>query len=552
MDHRRAGLSSRPARPGEPRSDGAESFQAVGPMASLVAGGDLAERIAGRIRAEIGTQRFAASFAHKAVFQIEAGVVNVVTPNKVLAGLLERRFGDMIRAAVQTECSSSTVLKFVVAPELFGPTADPAEPTPEVSSPASLIESKPTPKLRLANETRRSVARVQVNERYRLENFLVGESNRLAYTAAMRMAEGTPEAAGMSPLFIHGSCGVGKTHILAGLAIRYRETHPGAVVRVAAAETFMNEYIAAVRAGDVEKFRRAYRRVDLLCIDDVHFLANKQSTQGELLHTLDELQRAGARIVLASDEHPRTIKQFSAALTSRFMAGMVAMVSAPDQALREQCVRSFARSRGLNLDESAVARLVQHTAPLPGQPAASIRDIEGLVTRIDAVHRLMPEYAGNTPGVISLALVERALGHATPIGSGSAAPDTDNLPPLDGQASARSTRPIRIESVIEQTCTAMAVEKGDLAGKTRHPRVVLARALITHLARQLTTLSFPDIARAIGRPNHSTVITAFQRLAKQLEADEAVEAPGAPEATTLAVLVRQIGQSVQLAARRER
>ena len=110
-------------------------------------------------------------------------------------------------------------------------------------------------------------------------------------------------------------------------------------------------------------------------------------------------------------------------------------------------------------------------------------------------------------------------------------------------------RPVRIDAIITHTCAALAVDVADLSGKTRHPRVVLSRAIITHLARQLTTLSYPEIARAIGRPNHSTVITAFQRFAKQIAADEAVDAPGAPEARTLTVLVRQIAAAAQAGRR---
>jgi len=134
-------------------------------------------------------------------------------------------------------------------------------------------------------------------------------------------------------------------------------------------------------------------------------------------------------------------------------------------------------------------------------------------------------------------MVERALGHA----GGSTV--------VDPGAPIRASRPVRIDAVIAHSCAALGVDTVDLAGKTRHPRVVLARAVITHLARQLTTLSYPEIARAIGRPNHSTVITAFQRFAKQLEADEAVDAPGAPEARTLTVLVRQIAAAAQAGKR---
>lgn len=490
---------------------------------------DVVLRIAGRIRTAIGAERFAASFENKAILRIDEQVLEVAAPNKVLAGLLERRFGALLGEAAGAEIGVGSV-RFVVAPDLFGPRAEAAEVQAAVIAPhAPVVEPKPMP-------AKRPAPAPMAGERFRLESFIVGESNRLAYNAALEMAEASPESATYSPLFIHGPCGVGKTHLLGGIAQRFRERHPGAQVRVTGGEAFINEYVAAVRAGDVDKFRRAYRRVDLLVIDDVHFLSNKASTQGELLHTLDELQRAGSRIVLASDEHPRQVRQFSAALVSRFMSGMVAGIAAPDAALREQCIRMFARQRGLMIDDAAVSMLVQRTGHIAGQDPTSVRDIEGLITRIDALHRLVPEYR-DAGGSIGVMLVERALG--TP---GSATIG-------DTPGSVRSTRPVRIEAIIAQTASVLSVETSDLSGKTRHPRVVLARAIITHLARQMTTLSYPEIARAIGRPNHSTVITAFQRFAKQLEADEPVDAPGAPEARTLSMLVRQIALAIQASKR---
>jgi chromosomal replication initiator protein len=492
---------------------------------------DGARRVAARVRASIGAERFDGSFANKAVFRVEGGALEVAAPNKILAGLLERRFGEPLREAAAAELGACPV-RFVVAADLFGPHAI-AEGESEARSelPAAPARAVPT--------ARKAIPRAVPSERYRLDTFIVGDSNRLVFNAALQLAEGEQSPGGggaFGPLFVHGPCGVGKTHLLNAVAQRFKENHAGASVRVTGGEAFMNEYVAGVRAGDVEKFRRAFRRVDLLCIDDVHFLSNKQSTQGELLHTLDELERSGARIVLASDEHPRHIKQFSAALVSRFMAGMVAGIQPPDGALREKCVRMFARQRGLTLEPGAIDLLVQRTGQLPGQTPATIRDIEGLVTRIDALHRLVPDYADQARGAgepIGVLLVERALGHS----GGSTV--------VDPNAPARASRPVRIDAIMAHTCAALAVDSADLSGKTRHPRVVLSRAIITHLARQMTTLSYPEIARAIGRPNHSTVITAFQRFAKQLAADEAVDAPGAPEARTLSVLVRQISAAAQ-------
>jgi chromosomal replication initiator protein len=523
MEHHRRALTAHAVQ------QRTETLRLAGTQADPVGIGDGAARVAARIRTAIGPDRFEGSFGNKALFRVDSGALEIATPNRVLSGLLERRFGDLIRQAAKVELGEFPV-RFVVAGDLFGAQAiAPAAAAPEVVETPGAI--------RPATAARKAAPRPVMTDRYRFETFIVGDSNRLAYNAAMALADGQDEAEAYSPLFIHGSCGVGKTHLLHAIAKRFKDAHAGSNVRVIGSEAFVNEYVAAVRAGDVEKFRRTFRRVDLLCIDDVHFLSNKQSTQGELLHTLDELGRGGAKMVLASDEAPRQIKAFSAALVSRFLAGMVAGITPPDVALREKCVKMFAAQRGLTLEKLAADMLVQRTGQAPGQDPATVRDIEGLITRIDALQRLVPEYSGNGKGhsaePIGVLLVERALGN------GSSSTVTDPSSPT------RAAKPVRIDSIISHTCAALAVDVADLSGKTRHPRVVTARALITTLARQMTTLSYPEIARSIGRPNHSTVITAFQRFAKQLEADEAVDAPGAPEARTLPVLMRQIAAAAQ-------
>src|SRR5262249_7964579 len=154
-------------------------------------------------------------------------------------------------------------------------------------------------------------------------------------------------------------CGLGKTHLLQGVARRLQEVRPSAVVRYTTGEAFTNEYIAAVRAGSgkCEQFRRAYRGVGLLCIDDVHFLANKQATQGELLHTFDAIDLSGARVALASDEHPRMVRSFSEALVSRFMSGAVVKLDFPERELRERMILAIAGRRGHTIDPAGVRLL---------------------------------------------------------------------------------------------------------------------------------------------------------------------------------------------------
>ena len=453
----------------------------------------------GRVADEVGTDLFERYFDGQALVDLHDGRLDVTVASNFLAKLLDARFTEHLRRAVG---ASAIEVRYRVDRAAFGGTRDPA-PSPR--------PARQTP--RAARTAARGLADAGANaSRYRLETFVVGASNRLAHAAATRLADEDGPAA---PLFVHGSCGLGKTHLLQGVAARFATRRPGATVRYTTAEAFTNEFINAIRQNKVEPFRKAHRRLDLLCIDDVHFLASKEATQAELLHTLDAIGLDGARLALASDEHPRDIEKLSERLVSRFLAGAVVRVDTPDPGLRLELVRHLAARKGLVADDDALRLIADRTARTVGSLGGfggSVREIEGLLNQVEAVHRLLPDLApaadASGEGRIGLLLVRRALGlDASPA-------------PLIGPASrlGKPRRPLTAGEVVGEVCNSLSVDLSDYMGKGRHPRVVLARSLTAYLCRRLTTQSFPEIARAMGRTNHSTVITAYNRFERQLRA----------------------------------
>lgn len=437
-----------------------------------------------RLASEIGPSQVERYFGGQTRVTLKGDTLEVAVGSGYLGQLLERRFGDMVRriAGEQRLCAPDKV-KFVVD---------------RAAAPAELAPAPAAPK-----PAARAAAPVS-STRYRFENFIVGRSNRLAYSAATRAAE---EDGAFAPLFIHGTCGLGKTHLLRAAATRFLERRPGSVVRITTAEAFTNEFVQAVRGGSVEPFRRSYRRVDLLCVDDVHFFASKEATQSELLHTLDAVAMDGARILLASDEHPKEIAKLSERLVSRFMSGAVVKIDPPEPELRLRLVKHIASLRQIALDDDACLLLAERSAQSPGALGGfggSVREIEGLLNQVEAVHRLLPEFAG-AGGVVNASLVTRALGLDAPA-----------RPMAPG---GRLRRPVTADTVVTEICRELSVDMGDFMGKGRHKRVVLARSLVASLSRRLTTMSFPEIARAMGRSNHSTVITAQRRIDRQIADD---------------------------------
>ena len=317
-------------------------------------------------------------------------------------------------------------------------------------------------------------------------------------------------------LFVHGDCGIGKTHLLRGICEQRKRRDRRAKVRYLTGEQFTNEYIQAVRNSDLEAFRKTVRRLDLLAIDDVHFLSNKNATQSEFLHTVDAIVMSGGAVAVVSDDHPRTINRFSGPLVSRFLSGMVVQVERPDRALRVRLARRLAKDRGIRLGDAA-------TETLASRCVGSVRELIGGLARIDALARL--DAGVGDQSEIGSITIQRALGD---------------------ESTSTGGKPIRLSRIIEVVCEEVGVDRDELLSSGRHRRVVLARGLCAYLARELTNACFPEIAAALGRTTHSTVHTADRRIRRQLEADESVPGP-AEQPVRLRDLVDEVRQALRRA-----
>jgi chromosomal replication initiator protein len=473
--------------------------------------------VSAKLVAAIGQHRFDLWFGHGAEMRVEAKSLRIVAPTSYVVEWIERHYRATLDAAVAEIFGAGASWTISIASSELD--ADGSAESSTAPSPARLRgegresgREQSTPGRRGSDDAHAPASvpalgtddarrRAAQNDRAgristfrRLEDFVVGDSNRLAFAASAQVGDGTPDAPGI--LFIHGECGVGKTHLIQGLCRRRLERAPRQVIRYVTAEQFTNEYIAAVRDGSLDAFRKRLRRVDLLAIDDIHFLANKTATQGEFLHTIDAIDLSGARVALVSDEHPRHIRRFSQALVSRFLSGMVVRVERPDRSTRVELVRRRARERGLDLTSAAEDAIA-------GRCAGSIREIEGAITRLGALVEL-----DGLRGQIGPGTVERLLGGE--------------------QAIAGASAPIRLGSIVEAVCEKLRVPREDLLGSGRHARTVVARGLVAHLARELTTHSYPEIARALGRDTHSAVHTAAKRLGQMVTDDARVSSGGEP------------------------
>lgn len=477
-------------------------------------------RIENRLARDVGQARYERYFRGSALLDLTEQSLQVLVPSTFYASWLSAKFGEVLRDAARAVTARPDLeLSWRVDPTRFegsvpalaiggsGPALITPAPGAAVAAPSAPVQRAEKPR------AKRSADGPAL--RHRFADFVVGSSNRLAYDAATRIAR-SDDAVPM--LFVHGDCGVGKTHLLQSIAAQWLESRPGSRVRYLTGEAFTNEYIAAVQARRVEPLRASWRRLDLLCIDDVHFLSGKAATQTEFLHTFDALLQSGSRVALASDHHPREIEKLSEQLVSRCMGGAVVRIDRPDSETRRGIIRRIAAQRGVMLDEAGVASIASSCN-------GSVREIEGAIARVQAMSRLLSESSTGSASVAPV-IVQTAL----------------------GSPQRRLTRPVRVLTIAEIVCRELGVDMSELLGRGRHKRVVLARSLTAYLARVCTTQSYPEIARELNRPNHSTIVTAFQRIKKQI--DENQPFTDDPSLGVLAVgdLAERLRVAVQAAA----
>jgi len=465
-----------------------------GPTAGL----ETPERIASRISQIVGPDAYERYFRGQTRVDAQPGRIVIRVTHAFTADLIRRRFADSLRTnldrarpdadpASRTD-PGSTVVEIRTEPA-------PTQP-PKRGGPSGILLRPPgsTEGERAVRGPARPPARPRRPMHHQLDRFVGGESNRIALCAARRLCE--PDPGSVSPLLIHGGCGLGKTHLLRGIAHQFRSANPGAAVRYLSAESFTNQYIHAVRAGSLDDFRSRFRAMDLICIDDVHFLANKNATQSELLHTFDTLALEGARLVLASDEHPHDLDRFSRRLISRFVSGMVAPLSRPEPDLCRKILRRLAPLRGIRLAPGGIEAIVRCVAQTPD---GSVRDLEGLLTQVAAAVDLVGPRDGST--TIDAELVERALR-------------------ISRHARVGPRRAVRLCEIVQQTCRALNMEPDRAIGPGRSRPVVLARSIVALLAKEMTDMSFPEIARGLGLASHSSVIAARKKILQDMDRDE--------------------------------
>ncbi|MFB7472439.1 chromosomal replication initiator protein DnaA [Kitasatospora sp. NPDC056184] len=329
-----------------------------------------------------------------------------------------------------------------------------------------------------AGGPRKDEPAARLNPRYLFDTFVIGASNRFAHAAAVAVAEAPAKA--YNPLFIYGESGLGKTHLLHAIGHYSRSLFPGTRVRYVSSEEFTNEFINSIRDGKADTFRKRYRDMDILLVDDVQFLASKESTQEEFFHTFNTLHNANKQIVLSSDRPPRLLTTLEDRLRNRFEWGLITDVTPPELETRIAILRKKAIQEQLN----APADVLEFIA---SRITRNIRELEGALIRVTA-------FANLNRAPVDLELAGIVLKDLIPGGDEDAGPE------------------ITAQVIMQQTAAYFGLGVDDLCGSSRSRVLVTARQIAMYLCRELTDLSLPKIGAQFGGRDHTTVMHADRKI----------------------------------------
>lgn len=330
-----------------------------------------------------------------------------------------------------------------------------------------------------------------INPRNTFESFVVGESNRFAHAAALAVAQNIGVA--FNPLFIYGATGLGKTHLMHAVAHFVLKNNPSAAIAYVSSENFVNEYVAALRDGNIANFRKRYRNTDVLLIDDVQFFAGKERCQEEFFHTFNELFNSGRQIVLSCDKPISEVSDIEQRLVSRFGWGVSVDIQAPDYETRLAILQKKAALLGRDTAiEPAVLEL------LARKFTKSIRRMEGALTNL--------------------------IGYASLINSGNAVTlEKANELLADAFCEENENAAVDIDKIQKKTAESFNIDPSEIVGKRRPANIAMARQIAMYLSRKLTTHSLQEIGRQFGGRDHGTVMHAIKVIGNAMENDENIK-----------------------------
>jgi chromosomal replication initiator protein len=422
------------------------------------------QAVLGELEVTLSGPNFKTWLKNTSLEEVTGESARVIVPTAFSKAWLERKLHDDILAALIKQEPSIKKVEFKVG-RINPPVESPAEnaQAPGADKSAATPETVSGPKLTF-------------------DNFVVGNSNQLAHAAALAVSKNPGGA--YNPLFLYGSAGLGKTHLMKAIG-REIELNTDKKVLYVTTETFTNEFIAAVSANRTHRFKDQYRKVDVLMLDDVQFMAGKERTQEEFFHTFNAIRDGGGQVIMTSDRPPKAIPTLEDRLQSRLVGGMITDVGPPELETRTAILRTKAKERGYNVPDEVIDYIAKSIQQ-------NVRELEGALIRIVA-------HAELTKVPLSSDLAEQVLGSIM---------------------ATQGHRKVSPTQVLEAVSKFYDVSIEDLKGPRRQKEIVRPRQMVMFLMREEASLSYPKIGRELGGRDHTTVIHAVEKIGGQAEGDE--------------------------------
>ena len=422
--------------------------------------------VAGRLKGALNTTTYRTWFAGAGGAELTDDAFVISVPNGFTREWIEGHFLGLISAAVRDTTGHERRIALTVA-----------DSQPEV---------RPNIELPPRRTTGEVPPGASMNPKYTFDSFVIGSSNRFAHAAALAVAEAPAQA--YNPLFIYGSTGLGKTHLLQAIA-QYTSEHAGSLTaRYVTSETFMNDFINSLRDKRIEGFKQRYRNYDVLLVDDVQFFEGKERIQEEFFHTFNSLYEGGSQIVISSDRPPREISTLEERLRSRFEWGLITDIQPPDLETRIAILRKKEKIDGIEVPDAEVLTFIA------GRISTNIRELEGALTRVVAFSSL-------TGRAMTTELAQDVLKDVFPQGE---------------------LAEVTIKGIQDIISDRFGLSLEELCGDKRSQNIVYPRQVAMYLSRELTDSSLPKIGKEFGGRDHTTVIHATSKIARLIKEDRSV------------------------------
>ena len=427
------------------------------------------------VQIELGTSEasFRTWFRNTDITSRETGVVHIAVPSKIVKEWLMEKHHKLILKTLRGLDGSIRTIEYVIHRSV-----NPGPERKQVKAPVSADNTS------LDLQSLYIDKRDNLNPRYTFETFVVGPFNQLAHAAAKAVLE--RPGLTYNPLFVYGSTGHGKTHLIQAIGNYFKKTHANKKVLYVTSERFAVDYINAVRAGRANSFKDQYRQYDVLIMDDVQFIANTEKTQEELFHLFNALHDNNKQIVFSSDKHPSLLPGFEDRIKGRFSAGMIAEIPEPDVESRIAIIRAKLEQHGFSIPDDVIQYIAENVR-------GNIRELEGVLNMIVCKSQLKGK-------AISHADVRSLIKH--------------NIKPNRG---------ISVDEVVRRIAQYYEIAEKSIYEKTRKKEVVKPRQIIMYILREEFGVSYPSIGEKLGGRDHTTVIHSCEKIKEEIKTNNSLE-----------------------------